>query len=96
MGLLDYRDHIRSYARGVRDGLYDTDITGKQTRRYLEILLNIASNDAGYAYPPSDHARNTVINTYNQLFVWRALLTNAESASLDIALDRAVRVLRNI
>jgi hypothetical protein len=94
-----YRDLIRRYSDGVASGHFDLDITSKRVRRYVSILLNLASNDgmASVIYPPSDDTRERVCRAMgNVLWDARALLTAAESTDVDAAAERASQILRGI
>ena len=64
MGHYDYQTLIRKYSEDVAAGYADTDLEPRQ-RRLVAIMLNLASNHAGYApYPPSADDRDHTVKAW--------------------------------
>ena len=85
---------IRRYADLVLKGQSDTDLTARQ-RKYLGVLLNLASNRAGTAYPPTPEDRERLVD-YMIERAWDtiAFLTPKEAEDMNEASPRAAKTAR--
>jgi hypothetical protein len=98
-----YQSIIRTYARDVRAGSADRDLTPRQ-RRLVEVLLNTASSSpwATGQYPPSEDDRRRVCQAFGDV-QWngntRALMLAvgpAADADFTVALELTLEILRNV
>lgn len=92
------RDILRNYARGVRRGEFDNDLD-QPTRNYLEVMLNVASNDyaATADYPPSPQQRDIIVSHMIDVLQYAVFFfTNSQRSRFGVAIERAVRTLRAV
>lgn len=98
-----YRDLLRVYADGLRNGTNDRELTPRQ-RRLAAVALATASNDgrAAVLYPPTDQTREDVARAMGDA-LWtgnaRAFadaISPATGEDLGVAIELAATVLRNI
>lgn len=98
---ITFQSILRNYAKGIGDGYFDTHVTDKKTRFYMERLLNVTSNwghaqNVLYRDMDADY-RARLVEKLNA-FVWeaRALISDRDIDAFDAAHPRVVEIIRNV